>query len=931
GNSAVWAGGGALLYGGGGTLNNSTISGNSAGWAGGGAYLSGSGTLNNCIVWSNTATDSGNDIYNNHGDAIRYTCASDGMTDGVDGCITNNPLFMDGAKSNFQLQASSPCINAGDNTYAPTNVTPYDLAGNPRISYGTVDMGAYEWLLLPEMTILGVNGAVIADDEAVSVEKGTDFGEMSIGSQTTVSMTISNAGAADLYILGLSTNGAGADAFTISVGVAADTPLQSGGSTFLSVGCAPQSEGVFTASVHIANNSATTPYIVNLAGTASSGPGAGTLAIEVTPASGTWQMTNPPAGYTGPRSGTGNLSPIAAPAGTYTVAWGELAGYEAPAMQAANLSAGQTLVFTGIYMEVSDDLEPPKGVSATDGAHTNYVRVTWRGPAMSARGEVISYEIRRATANDPAQAAWLADVPAGAAAFNPLEGERIVNRSEINPPSGNSSFIIQNSYFYYDDYAVQPGVSYYYWVRARTATQVSRLSYVGMGYAGLTPDQAEGTADLAVSDLVFLPVNMRPDTTAGTVSLRLKNLGPDALTASTVEFNFYMGTADDDMLWVGGDRRTFDLPVGQEELVILTPTSRRGIVARGDQSGLLAAHLRARHAAPVLLAAARRVGIMWDPNLANNTTEAAGQVRLGSSIRESRRRGLTDMDGDGKSDLLVLRTDRGQFMCLMSGGYYTQVQFVDTGVSDAGYLPSMGDYDGDGILDLCLYDPNAGMFYAILSSTEELVTCGLGGVGCVPVPGDYDGDGKSDPGVYHEATGYWEGFFSSENYTVRRYTWVGGPDYVPVPGDYDGDGKADPAAYLEAAGYCQARLSGAGYAQGEMALGGPGWVVVPGDYDGDGRADAVVYHEAAGYWHGLMSNHGQGYVEAGGHLGGPGWLPVAGDFDGDGKSDPVVFNPWIYNPLNGLSVGYWEGLLSSRGYASVGGVFGGSEYQPAME
>lgn len=126
------AGGGAnFSYGG--TMNNCTVTKNSSV----GAYFYNGGTLGNCIIWDNSTdiSKSGGGI------TISYTCVSIGVTNGVNGCITNNPLFVDGINSNFHLQASSPCINAGHNSYvAATN----DLDGNMRIIGGVVDMGAYE-------------------------------------------------------------------------------------------------------------------------------------------------------------------------------------------------------------------------------------------------------------------------------------------------------------------------------------------------------------------------------------------------------------------------------------------------------------------------------------------------------------------------------------------------------------------------------------------------------------------------------------------------------------------------------------------------------------------------------------------------------------------------------------------------------------------
>jgi hypothetical protein len=110
-----------------------------------------SGTAYNCTFISTSCVDVYRSVvYNsvfspekgaNAGSEFFSSCASD-LINGVNGNITNAPLFVDAANGNFRLQSNSPCINWGNNSVV-SNTT--DLAGNPRIVEGVVDMGAYEY------------------------------------------------------------------------------------------------------------------------------------------------------------------------------------------------------------------------------------------------------------------------------------------------------------------------------------------------------------------------------------------------------------------------------------------------------------------------------------------------------------------------------------------------------------------------------------------------------------------------------------------------------------------------------------------------------------------------------------------------------------------------------------------------------------------
>jgi hypothetical protein len=123
-------------------LTNCTVVNNSA-VSGGGVE---GGYLYNCIVYDNTclyAAHSSSNYDNPFGSLLMYNCCT-APSPGAAGtlCITNSPGFVNPPASDFRLQSNSPCINSGNNAYFSSAT---DLDGNPRISGGTVDIGAYEF------------------------------------------------------------------------------------------------------------------------------------------------------------------------------------------------------------------------------------------------------------------------------------------------------------------------------------------------------------------------------------------------------------------------------------------------------------------------------------------------------------------------------------------------------------------------------------------------------------------------------------------------------------------------------------------------------------------------------------------------------------------------------------------------------------------
>ena len=162
-NTAAHNGGGIHNYTDTVTITSSTISDNTTSNSGGGIYhYLGTTILNNTIVAKNSA-NIGIDIYRDWGtitgnnNLIGSGEGQSSLVNGVNGNIVGtatrpiDPLFDNDCSLHdccYCLLPNSPAINKGRNDLAVDakgNPLQYDLAGNPRIVHGTVDIGAYEY------------------------------------------------------------------------------------------------------------------------------------------------------------------------------------------------------------------------------------------------------------------------------------------------------------------------------------------------------------------------------------------------------------------------------------------------------------------------------------------------------------------------------------------------------------------------------------------------------------------------------------------------------------------------------------------------------------------------------------------------------------------------------------------------------------------
>jgi hypothetical protein len=289
-----------------------------------------------------------------------------------------------------------------------------------------------------------------------------------------------------------------------------------------------------------------------------------------------------------------------------------------------------------------------------------------------------------------------------------------------------------------------------------------------------------------------------------------------------------------------------------------------------------------------------------------------------------------DLDGDGKSDLVVANFDantvsvyRNTSMSgsIVAGSFAAKVDFT-TGTGPVSV--AIGDLDGDGKLDLAVanYGSNSVSVIRNLSSSGSIVLGSFAAkvdftTGTNPQSvalGDLDGDGKPDLAVANLISNTvsvirnlsMSGSINSGSFAAKVDFTTGINPYSVALGDLDGDGKPELAvannASVTVSVFRNTTISGsigAGSfaAKVDFATGFGPRSVAMGDLDGDGKPDLAVANSGSATVSAFRNTSSSGSIGAGSFAAkvdfATGTAPSSvdlGDLDGDGKPELAVAN-----------------------------------------
>jgi len=205
-----------------------------------------------------------------------------------------------------------------------------------------------------------------------------------------------------------------------------------------------------------------------------------------------------------------------------------------------------------------------------------------------------------------------------------------------------------------------------------------------------------------------------------------------------------------------------------------------------------------------------------------------------------------DYNGDGRDELALYDQESRNWYFTSIQGKSASLRF---GVDDDDAIPVSGRFVQSSKSTIGFYLPRQSTWIFLKDSSapdsKHTISVAQGGV---PLVGDFDGDGLDDLAVYQPLSGLWSAWRSDGSKLFSSVSW-GFRNAVPQVGDFNGDKLADLCVIDPASGvwYLTSPLnkmaprliSGWGYAAAEP---------ITRDFNGNGRTDICVWDRDGGYW-----------------------------------------------------------------------------------
>lgn len=290
---------------------------------------------------------------------------------------------------------------------------------------------------------------------------------------------------------------------------------------------------------------------------------------------------------------------------------------------------------------------------------------------------------------------------------------------------------------------------------------------------------------------------------------------------------------------------------------------------------------------------------------------------------------VADLNGDGKADIVTAEGNPGTVGVYLGNGdgtFQTRVQYVIPFQmsGDVTQAVAVGDFNGDGKLDLAVTDSAANEVWIFLGNGDgTFKTTAPQPVGyatdtypTVVITGDFNGDGLLDLAISnHDSNandisillGNGDGTFQAAKNTTMPAS--ASPAFT-LPGplaaaDFNGDGKLDLVVGSSANGVL-AILPGNGdgtFGTATTIATGAGTAtsVIVTDFDGDGNLDVAVLEKSpAPFW--IFGGKGDGTFGSPVQPGGPNFPAggAAADLDGNGRPDLVWTTSYQVNSVSAM-------------------------------